>query len=179
MQVAHLHPLEGIFGQVSGNSIISIDSETIPVLTGGKKNPFQGRARKIVIGSNVMVFQNKTINAYDAMVKRRLQKEGKDPDNFQLSPRTWGERVPNSPFVVHNGEQYLEVIFLRPGRTVYEVDGIVTEPQFIDGLSLDRHEAEQGGLDNKVVIRTYKFSSVLAVKIDGVLHVMRNARIAM
>lgn len=174
MTTTTIHPLEAIFGQVHGNSIISIDAETEPKLLGGKKNAHIGRARKVVIGSNVMVFQNKNFSAYDAMVKRRLAKEGKNPNNFVLSPRAWGERLPNSPFVTHNGEMYLEVIFLRPGATHYTLDGQVTSPAFIEGLVTDHQEAEQGGLDDKVIIRTYKFSSVLAVKIDGVLHVLRN-----
>lgn len=169
-----IHPLETIFGQVNGNAIISIDTETELRLLGGRKNPHIGHAMKIGLRHNVMVFQNKTINAYDAMVRRRLEKEGKNPDRFQLSPRTWGERVQGMPFVVHKDQMYLEVIFLKAGETFYTLHGEPTLPAFIQGLNEEHDEAEQGGLDNKVIIRTFKFSSILAVRINGEDHYVRS-----
>jgi hypothetical protein len=171
-QVA-IHPLETIFGQVNGSSIISIDTETIPVLLGGKKNPMQGQIRKVTIGNNVMVFQNKNTNAYENMVERRLIGEGKDPTAFQLSPRSWGRRIEATPFIEHNGAMYLEVIFLRAGVTHYEHGVRPIDKEMIEGLNEKAVEAEQGGLDNKVVIRSFKFDSVRAVKVNGVLHIIR------
>lgn len=151
---------------VNGASFISIDTNTSVTLRGGKKNPFQGRVRKTCIGSTVMVFQNKRVNGYDAMVRRRLEKEGKDAEAFILSPRTWGVRIPNEPFVEHNGKLYLEVIFLKAGETKYWVDGMETTKSEIEGLE-DKDEAEQGGLDNKVILRTIMTSNVTALTIDG------------
>lgn len=150
---------------VSGNSIIAIDTLTDVKLRGGRKNPQQGRVQKRVTGSNVMVFQNKTKNGYDAMVRRRLEKEGKDPSTFELSPRQWGVRLPNLPIVEHKGSYYLEVIFLHPGKTEYLLDGVVVDKDEIDGLQ-ERQEGEQGGLNDKVIIRTYKIASLTRMTID-------------
>lgn len=151
---------------VNGATFISLTTSTEPRLTGGKKNPHKGRVRKIMSGANVMVFQNKKNSSYGNMVQRRLQAEGKDPSSFQLSPRTWGERIPNTPFVEHNGVHYLEVIFLNAGEVHYELDGQKIDPSQIEGFPTSKNEGQQGGLNNKVIIRTFKVSSITELTIN-------------
>lgn len=152
---------------VNGMTFIGLDTTTTPKLKGGKSNPHQGRVRKHMKGANVMVFQNKSVHGYDAMVKRRLEQEGKDPETFKLSPRTWGQRIAGTPFVEHNGQFYLEVIFLRSGEVTYTLDGQVTDPSDIEGLDIDKKEGHQGGLSNKVIIRTFKVDSIDRVTINN------------
>lgn len=153
--------------KVNGGSFISLDSYTEITLKGGKSNPLNGRVFKRVTGANVMVFQNKNNSAYDAMVRRRLVAEGKDPDTFELSERRWGTRIPNEPIVQHNNGMYLEVIFLRPGIVEVLVDGdVITDPYYVIPGYDRKEEADQGGLGNKVIIRTYKFESIKAITID-------------
>jgi len=154
--------------KVNGATFITIDTVTDVKLTGGKKNPFQGRVTKRVTGSNVMVFQNKNSNGYENMVRRRLEKEGKNPDTFELKPRAWGTRLSGAPFVEHKGAYYVEVIFLHPGATEYLVDGNVTPKTQITGMPAEKEEAVQGGLSDKVVIRTYKADSIKGITIDKV-----------
>lgn len=151
---------------VNGATFISISTETDPRLKGGKANPFVGHTVKVMTGANVMVFQNKRINGYDAMVKRRLEKEGKSSESFKLSPRTWGHRVPNMPFVEHKGNYYLEVIFLKSGDVHYEVDGVELDKKFIQGLPEEKEEAHQGGLNDKVIIRTFKIDSIKSITVN-------------
>ena len=107
------------FSNVSGASFVGIDTLTEVPLLGGKKNPMQGRVTKRMTGASVMCFQNKKINGYDAMIKRRLIAEGKNPDSFVLSERSWGVRVPDMPIIIHEKDgvtqYYVEVIFLTPG----------------------------------------------------------------
>lgn len=158
--------LEKILSTVNGASFISMDTTTVPKLTGGKKNPMQGRIRKHNTGASIMVFQNKAKHGYDAMVKRRLEAEGKSAELFELSPRKWGTRVPNLPIVEHKGAQYLEVIFLHSGHTTYTLDGNAIDASDIEGLPV-KVEGEQGGLNNKVIIRTFKVSSIDRLKIGG------------
>ena len=129
---------------VNGATFVALDTVTEPPLKGGKSNPHKGRVTKVMTGANVMVFQNKSINGYDAMVKRRLEKEGKNPGDFKLSPRAWGHRIPNTPFVEHNGQLYLEVIFLSSGTVHYELDGVQVDPAEIQGLELTKQEGNQG-----------------------------------
>lgn len=152
--------------KVNGATFISIDTETSVTLTGGKSNPHQGRVQKRTLGSNVMLFANKHINGYEAMVMRRLSQEGKDPESFVLSPRKWGMRVTGEPFVTHNERMYLEVIFMKAGKSTYFLDGQPIDKKDVIGLT-DKEEAEQGGLDKKVIIRTYAFDSIRALTING------------
>jgi hypothetical protein len=164
--------IKPILRDINGASFIGISTVTIPKLKGGKKNPFKGHVKKITEGSSVMIFQNKKKNGYEAMIKRRLEQEGKDPNSFILRPRAWGERIPNTPIVHHNGNYYLEVIFLRPGKTHYEVDGVKTNPEDIEGLVIDHTEREvdysiQGGLYNKVIIRTFRLDNISKFKFGG------------
>ncbi len=170
-----MNKLQLLLSQVSGASFISIDSETVPVLKGGKKNLLQGRVLKVAHGQSVMVFQNKNSNAYENMVNRRLVAEGKDPSSFTLGPRAWGTRIPETPFIEHtdkdgNKGTYLEVIFLKaPKNVTYYVDGVETDPATIEGLERPAVDPDaQGGLDNKVVIRTFKCNSIRCIRVDGI-----------
>lgn len=155
---------------VNGATFIAMDTSTEPKLTGGMSNPFKGRVRKIMVGANVMVFQNKSTHGYRNMVQRRLKKEGKNPEQFHLSARTWGQRVKDTPFVEHNGNKYLEVIFLKTGKVHYEVDGVETDPTTIEGLTLDKKESNQGGLNDKVIIRTFKFPNIIKLTVNKAVY---------
>jgi len=154
-----------IFSAMNGNTIISMDTETVPVLKGGKSNPLQGRVTKVMRGASVMVFQNKNSNGYENMVRRRLEKEGKDVD-FQVGPRAWGTRVEGTPIVEHKGKTYLEVIFLRAGEVEYRLDGKAIDAELVGEQTSSN--GQQAGLDNKVVIRTFAEDSIKRLKVGGI-----------
>lgn len=163
---------------VNGMTFISIDTEVVPEMnsTMGKgtnlKNPHYGRVVKRQTGSVVMVFQNKTVNGYEQMVQRRLAAEGKDPFDFELSPRKWGKRLPNLPIVQNGDEYFLEVIFLKPGKVEWVLDGEVVPEERIIGVR--RYgKPEQGGLDNKVQLRAFSFTSLRRIKIDGNTYLLK------
>lgn len=165
-----MNKVEKLFVEnVSGATFIALDTLTPVKLVGGKANPDQGRITKQTIGSNVMVFQNKNSNAYQNMINKRLISEGKNPE-FQVGERTWGTRIKNTPFVEHNGEMYLEVIFLKCGDVTYLRDGQLVNKSDIQGLPVEQEGGNQGGLDNKVIIRSFKFSSITGVTINGAHH---------
>ena len=88
---------------------------------------------------------------------------------FELSPRAWGERVPGTCFVTHKGEDYLEVIFNKVVETSYFRNGQPIAKADIEGLPAPKTEAAQGGLDeeDKVIIRTYKLSSIREIRAFG------------
>lgn len=156
---------------MNGAMFIGLDSEVEVTLTGGKKNPMQGRVTKRSTGNSVMVFQNKNGSSYAAMVQRRLVAEGKSAGDFTLSPRKWGERLPNTPVVRHDnkaGERkyYLEVIFLKAGKSEYFLDGKPIDKDDIEGLPAKPEPTGQGGLENQVQIRTFAMDSILAVRCD-------------
>ena len=161
-----LATLEAALAELEGGTFVGIDTVTAVKLKGGKKNPLQGRVTKRTMGATVMCFSNKNGSAYDAMVKRRLAKEGKNPDSFTLGERAWGQRIPGTAFVEHKGKHYLEVIFMQAGKTELLLDGQPVSSQLIDGLPETR-EGGQAGLDDKVIIRTYAVDSITAIRANG------------
>ncbi len=165
-----MNNLAEILKVVSGGMIINMDTEVEVPLTGGKNNPMQGRVTKRTTGSSVMLFQNKATNAYKAMVERRLVTEGKDPASFELQPRKWGERLPNTPIVRHTKDQvikyYLEAIFMRAGESEYFLDGQHINKDQVIGLPVTKPSG-QGGLENQVIIRSYALDSIRAMRMVG------------
>lgn len=167
--------LKELVNQFNGATIISLDLCTVPKLKGGKSNPHKDQIAKITTGASVMMFQNKNSSGYDNMIKRRLIAEGKNPESFVLGERSWGTRLPNSPIVHHinkDGEEnfYLEVIFLNEGTTHYELNGTPIAKADIIGLDSKTEEGEQGGLSNKVIIRTPNVASITKIKAFGQTH---------
>jgi len=129
-------------------------------------NPHFGRVRKVTEGMNVMVFQNKNTNAYDNMVKRRLVKEGKDPSTFELGERAWGVRLPKTPFIEHKGQHYLEIICMKAGTTTYLLDDQPISLKDIQGNPPTQKKPNQGGLSDKVEVRTVKIASIVSINVD-------------
>lgn len=106
---------------VSGCTFVGFNAVTEVKLNktiDGKKdnpNPHFGKIFKVHVGQLGMLFSNKTASAYGKMVNRRLEQEGKEP-NFQVSQRSWGERLEGTSFVSHTnakGEynEYMSVIY--------------------------------------------------------------------
>ena len=129
-------------------------------------NPHYGRVRKVTEGLNVMVYQNKTTNAYENMVNKRLVEEGFDPKSFTVGPRTWGTRIPNTPFIEYKGQHYLEVICINPGTTTHLLDGQPVKIDTILGQPPKPPKSGQGGLVNRVIPRTFNISSIVSMKVN-------------
>jgi hypothetical protein len=156
---------QAAFANLAGGTFVGLDSLTTVKLKGGKKNPMQGRVTKLMYDATVMAFSNTNSNAYENMVNRRLQAEGKPA--FLVGPRAWGERVDGTPFVEHKGSLYLEVIFMKAaGKTTFFLDGAEIAREDITGLE-EAVEGRQGDLENKVIIRTFALDSVVALRANG------------
>lgn len=170
--------LNEIVMSTKGSTFAGLDTVTNVSLTGGKKNPMQGRVTKKTTGSNVMLFANITGSAYENMVKRRMVAEGKDPETFELKPRAWGTRIGNSPFIEHKDKKYLECFFISGGKTEYFLDGEPIAKEDIEGLKEPKEKEVENNktetksfsnndLENKVVIRTYSLDSIERITIKN------------
>lgn len=157
-----------------GSQIIGLDTIVSVKLTGGQKNPMQGRVKKLTEGHRVMIFKNG--NGYKNMVNRRLQKQFEEigmttvelferiaNPEFEPGPRPWGERVEDSPIISHKGKLYLECIFLKAGESKYFLDGEEIAKEEIIGLP-EKTEGAQGGLIDKVIVRTFALESIIKVR---------------
>ena len=160
-----------IFEGVKGAAFVGLDTESPVKLKGGKKNPFQGRVTKVVEGSNVTIaFGEESL--YENSVRRKIEKEGKDQADFELKPRAWGTRIAGTPYIEHNDKHYLECIFNHAGKTKYLVDGVETAADEIEGLDIekkvsDKEDTSQGGVEEKVIIRTYSIDSITTIRFKG------------
>lgn len=154
--------------KVHGATFVGLDTITEVKLKGGKKNPMQGRVTKITEGANTMIFSATNASAYESMVRRRMEEEGKDASDFTLKPRAWGTRVGNTPIIEHNGKRYLECFFMNPGKTKYYLDGEPIDKDLIEGLPTTKVSDEsQGGIENKVIVRTYSLESIHKIRMNG------------
>lgn len=119
-------------------------------------------------GAKVIIFQNVFGSGYNNMVQRRLEKEGKNPESFKLGARVWGNRLKGSPIVEHKGNDYLELIFIQSGESSYTVDG---KPVSLDSIAANLPPkaagGKQGGLNDKVIIRTFKVESIQTLTIGN------------
>lgn len=160
-----------ILSSFNGCTFASLDTITNVSLKGGKKNPYQGRVTKRTSNNQVMLFTNEKSNGYENMVKRRLEAEGKDPNSFTVGSLKWGKRVENTPFIEHNGNYYLQVIFNKGGTSNYYVDNKLVDPSTIEGLPEKKEPSEDNkqGLsaENQVVVRTFAIDSIAAIRVLG------------
>lgn len=165
--------LKPVIDKIHGATFASIDTMTTPRLLGGQGNPQQGKIRKIMTGAQVLLTTDENSSAYENMVRRRLEKEGKDPLSFSVQPPKWGKRIPGTPLVEHKGKFYLACLFLTPGKVGYVMDtadssGVeVFAPiheSAIQGLQ-DRRPLNQGlSRGNEVTMRTFSLESLTAVR---------------
>lgn len=164
--------VEVIMDNLHGSQFIGLDTQTDVKLRGGKKNPLQGRVYKTNEGVVGMISTNMPA-LYQNMVNRRLAKQhGVDErmmiaeEWFKSQTPKWGRIIEGTPFIEHNGQYYLRVIFVKNGCVMSFVDGIPTDKQFIEGYPESKEEAHQSGLNNKVVFRTYKVDSIQAIRLN-------------
>ena len=158
--------LKGAVAAIKGGTFAGIDTETEVKLLGGKKNPMQGRVTKRTTGATVMIFCTKDKSAYENMVRKRMDMEGLDATTFELKPRAWGQRIEGTPFVEHKGKHYLECFFMNAGETEYFLDGKPIAKEDIEGLPEKKDSEEsQGGIENKVILRTFAIESLRRLRI--------------
>lgn len=157
--------------QVTGASIISLDTCTDVKLT-GRDNPHKGSITKITSKVRGIILEK--TNGYHNLVFKRLIQEGIDPSSYQPSERRWGEHIDNTPLIVHNGNLYLQVITIGRGESRYFCnnkpvefhDGVMTDHEgyIISGIPKTPKPAEQGGINNKAIVRAYKIGSILEIR---------------
>jgi len=161
-----------------GSQFVGLDTVTDVKLKGGMKNPMQNKVTKVTKGSVVMLFTSG--KGFKNMVNRRLKIQAQGElttielfeaiaaKEFQPGPRQWGKRIDGTPFVEHKGKTYLECIFMKPGKTTYFLDGKEIAKKDIIGLQ-EKKEGDQGGLKDKVIIRTFALDSIIGVRKAGQL----------
>ena len=162
--------LTTILAPLNGTTFGGIETLAVEPLTGGQKNPMQGKITKRTVGT-VQFFSN--MDAYGRIVNRRLADEGK-ADDFTPEPRRWGTRVDGTPFLTHTpvktGEytEYLEVYFLNVKSTEYFLDGKPINKEDVIGIKPSAR-AKMGGLSDEAqpFLRDFKVKNIKVLRIFG------------
>ena len=168
------------FGNIASTTFVGMDTETVVKLPGGRSNPYQGRLTKRMTGANVSVYGNIHSSGYENKVKRNLAKEGKDPESFKVQPLTWGKHIPGTAFIEHKGKYYISVVFNRPGKVEYFLDGkpvnlLIPPLGSNNWLTIPERTINpnaQGGLseENRVVPRAYAIENIIEARINGAVY---------
>jgi len=160
--------LQQLLQNMGGCKFASMTTETVPPLkspkTNGLVNP-DGSSR-IVKRSKVTLATGNNLN-YKSVINRRLDKEGKEQIE-EVKPRQWGERIPNTPFVLHKGQLYLETLILGVSDTRYFFDGKEVQKSDIKDYLNEKPNSDTYNLDSFAPIwRDYKLSNIRQVTTDG------------
>ncbi len=173
-----------VLKNLTGTGFIGIDSLTIvEKLPGGQKNEYQGRVKKVTTGIQATIFENKFVNGYEQMVRRKLMAEGKNAD-FTVGKLQWGTKVENTPIILHNGKAYIQVIVRTKGDVEYLIDDkpvkkgkigdddVLTDDKGVVLTYLPRkssREGQQGGLseEEQVIVNTFKLESITELRAYG------------
>jgi len=159
---------------ITFSAVTEVKMNKSVVLNGTKQtNPFYARVAK-----------ESTVNAqinfnYENAVNNRREKEGSERD-FQTAGLRWGNKNSNNSIVYNNGQWYLQVRVLKVYSTKYFVDNKETPKSEIEQyLPVRKEGSGRQGVENEIIIRTYKLDNITSITIDGTIQQIddRNADI--
>lgn len=153
--------------QVVGSHFISVVTETELSKMRKTNNPWYGNVIKRSVQSGLVNFQ------YDEGVRRRLEKEGKDPSSFE-SGTSWHEpvKIGNhlTPFCKHKqtGDLYLRFQLHNSDSEYFnKTTGDPIDKDTIAPFLYDSKSYSNQGLDKPLMIITPKLSSIKEIKFGG------------
>lgn len=156
---------------VRGAKIVTLETRTEPRLlakhpASGLPNPFKGDVVKIGRVNGVINWR------YGNSVNRQRVREGLAPD-FVAIPRKWGVRVPGTPRVEHEERTYLEIKVERFMEHRYEsLDGRELNFASVEAYLPSRSAGRQG-VTREVVLRDYDLASIVTMRLDGMIYLVR------
>ena len=152
--------------------IATVRTVTVPEMrkTG---NPFYGKVVKVQdLSASVGSW------SYQRAVNNRRQKEWQnallqdentpEPALFVPEARRWGTRVPNTPFVEHKGQLYVELSVHNCLRQLYLDDkGIPVSKDLLEPYMPKKKDGERQELDNPIILRDVKVENIVAITYGG------------
>lgn len=163
--------LTGILMGIKGHKFLTITTLTEPKMK-KTNNPFFGHILKRSTANVSINFK------YENVVNNRREKEGNE-EKFVPKPRTWGERIDGTCFVMHNGAMYMEVHYKSaPSATEYidtRDNTIVPKDMLAQWLQEPNTSAvaEKQGLEQAVILRDIKIGNIKECKVNGEHYVIR------
>ena len=110
---------------------------------------------------------------YSNSLVNQAKRENVSTD-FDVQPRKWGIRLPNSPLVEHKGNYYLEAKVENVFQTRFtDVDGNELDKQdVLPFLPKKRESTTQDRLEKKVYLRDFKLASIQKFAFDGKIYLI-------
>jgi hypothetical protein len=145
----------------NGCSFAGIDMLTQVKLTGGKKNPMQGRVTKVHDSFVVMLFANKLSNAYENMINRRLVADGKE-GGFKVGKLPFGVKVKDTACIEYaeKNTDYLQTIYVQNAVTLLEMAEKL-------GVTLDDKDVELARLMGEKIVEYKTTNGKVSYLLDG------------
>lgn len=173
--------LGSILAQIERAVPVTVVAKTVVGMNKGRGeniNPFYNKIYKTQ-ESNVFVAMD-----YETAVNRRLIKEGKDPE-FEVSARKWGENIGKSPIISNekNGvvTHYMQCYFVTNNKPKVSYEILNDDNTFspIDKATFEDYlkpvsSSNSQGLDNEIMVRTFKLENILEVHANGNIYVIKD-----
>lgn len=117
--------------------------------------------------------------SYQAAVEREAERQGADANDFQADVLPWGEWAIINKVIAHNEELYLRtqtspsqrrnqpaklLMYLTENGQPIEKEKI---KHFLPEVRESAKQQDEAGLQSTIWIRTYKFSSIKKIRING------------
>lgn len=176
-----------------------VTGSTVLIAQNKNTNTYQNMVRNAIVGELLTEFKDKLSKAAEAQtllsnvltlaeqndLAAKIEAHLSDTDadrreeaeeRFTVSPRKWGERIPNTPFIQHTKDgatkHYLDTIFLRAGTSEFFLDGNpIAEADIVGYEKPVAKESPnvQGGLkvENQIIVRSIGLDSIRAIRTGG------------
>jgi len=164
-----------LMGLEKAVSFAGLVCETVPSEI---KNPkTSGMGDRITKLSHVTVAVGDKLNYGRIVNGRRDRLAGElgvePPEDYKVQERKWGMRVPNTPFVIHRGQLYLECLITGVSQTEYKLDGVIVSKDMIAPyLRPKTADTSEERLGVEVIWRDYRLDSIVQVRVDGKIYVV-------
>jgi len=123
-------------------------------------NPFGKILKKTRLLANIGFHYANSLNS-------QAKREGKEID-FDIKPRRWGVRLPNTPLVEHKGKHYLEY----KAEDVQSVEYFTEEGEQIEKSEIEQFlpqksaSSTQKELDKKIILRDVAIENIISLRIS-------------
>lgn len=171
MQISRLK-LEKLLASQTSNktTIVTFAAKTIPPMR-KTKNPYLGRVYKIARVNGII-----GIWSYTNSVNLQRSREDKE-SNFEAITRTWGARIPRTPFVAHKEKLYLETKVQKSSSVLYLDGKIATKKQLTHinkFLQKKEGESRRQQVDKEIVLRDYDLNNITHLQLNGEVYEIEN-----
>ena len=156
--VVSVESLLAILLDVKGCPFASIVVETEPRMR-KTDNPHMGTVKRSSMAIQLGI-------VYENSVNNQRDRENVE-ERVEVQERRWGQRIPKTTMVEHNGSFYLEAKIVNVKETAYFNNGVEIDAEELKPFLYVRKQSKTQGDEKPVVLRDFKMSSIRELKLNG------------